>query len=183
MDTSFWDLLPKHTRTAVDECVLSDNTFKAVRVLWDAVRAAPEGQYAKRPGLGDVQGVVAERARALADRIGRRPEPPRDVDSLAADIRSHPGRPVAIEAIWDGDTRGWFVVLLAVHDDPPADHHLATIRLGGDLRIFNGQVPPWPEATQAGASGRALAELFDIPFHFASPDTPDDEAPRWRDTR
>jgi hypothetical protein len=30
--------------------------------------------------------------------------------------------------------------------------------------------------------GRALAEQFGVPFHFASPDRPDDDALRWRAT-
>jgi hypothetical protein len=64
--------------------------------------------------------------------------------------------------------------------DPPAETTLAAIRHGGDLRLFNGQVPPWPEAQEAMTTGPALAEHFGLPFHFASPDTPDDEAPRWR---
>lgn len=34
----------------------------------------------------------------------------------------------------------------------------------------------------AGAIGQALADRLALPFHFASPETPDDEAPRWRDS-
>jgi hypothetical protein len=41
------------------------------------------------------------------------------------------------------------------------------------LRIFNGQVPPWPEAEEAQTTGRALADHFGVPFHFVSPDAPE----------
>ncbi|WP_328966292.1 hypothetical protein [Streptomyces sp. NBC_00239] len=37
-----------------------------------------------------------------------------------------------------------------------------------------------PVAVAAGRAGRALADHLSVPFHFASPDTPDDEAPRWQ---
>ncbi|MGW5640989.1 hypothetical protein [Streptomyces sp. NPDC003832] len=93
-----------------------------------------------------------------------------------------PGRTVAIEALWDGDTDGWCVDLIALTDDPATEHRLAIIRHGSDMRLFNGTVPPWPEAQEAETVGRALAERFAVPFHFASPDQPDLDAPRWRTT-
>ncbi|MGW3915986.1 hypothetical protein ACWEBX_31330 [Streptomyces sp. NPDC005070] len=86
-----------------------------------------------------------------------------------------PGRIAAVEAPWDGDTvHGWFVVLVAVLDDPAGDGNLAIVhqRCGGPL--------PGAAATEAG---RALADFLAVPFHFASPDVPDDEAPRWRTFR
>jgi hypothetical protein len=50
------------------------------------------------------------------------------------------------------------------------------------MRLFNGSVPPWPEAQEANTVGRALAEDLAVPFHFASPNEPDLDAPRWRTT-
>ena len=52
--------------------------------------------------------------------------------------------PLAIEALWDGDSQGWFVNLCAV---VPIQHThdsriLRTFRRGGDIRLFNGLVPP-----------------------------------------
>lgn len=37
-----------------------------------------------------------------------------------------------------------------------------------------------PSAVAAERAGQPLAEHLGVPFHFASPDKPDDEAPRWR---
>jgi hypothetical protein len=37
-----------------------------------------------------------------------------------------------------------------------------------------------PSAAAAERAGRTLAAHLSVPFHFASPDTPDDEAPRWQ---
>jgi hypothetical protein len=65
-------------------------------------------------------------------------------------------------------------------DFPAGEVELAMIRHGSDLRVLNGRVPPWPEAQEALTIGTALAGRFSVPFHFASPDEPDDEAPRWR---
>jgi hypothetical protein len=49
-------------------------------------------------------------------------------------------------------------------------------------RLFSGQVPPWPEARRASEQGQAIAQHFGVPFHFASPEAPDVDLPRWWDT-
>lgn len=92
----------------------------------------------------------------------------------------------AIEALWDGDTDGWFVHLVVIHradergETRYHDFYLGALREeAGDLRIVNGQVPPWPEAERAKEVGRELAERLGVPFYFASPDHPEDECPRW----
>ncbi len=93
--------------------------------------------------------------------------------------------PVAIEALWDGDTTGWFVVLEVVVREIKGQvptyvpHELTIFRSGGDLRLFNGQVPPWPEAEMAQHVGLEVATLLDIPFYFPSPSEPDDDCPHW----
>ncbi|MEU7027981.1 hypothetical protein AB0A60_14975 [Streptomyces sp. NPDC046275] len=81
---------------------------------------------------------------------------------------------VAVEALWDGDTvHDWFVLLVAVLDDPEGEGHLATVHEGPR------GAPPGRAAADAG---RTPADHLSVPFHFASPDTPDDDAPRWRAT-
>jgi hypothetical protein len=102
--------------------------------------------------------------------------------------------PVAFEAFWDGDTSGWYVALTAViHDGQPdalarpdrtptgyRDHFLMTLQGdSGDLRLFNGQVPPWPEAVRAREIGEQLAVHFGVPFYFACPNWPETDTPRW----
>lgn len=97
-----------------------------------------------------------------------------------------PAPPVAIEAYWDGDTSGWYVVLTMLHDagsgaEPSCrQFDLAVMQgEGGDFRLFNGHTPPWPEAVRAREAGGALAARLGIPFFFASPDHPEDSCPRW----
>ncbi|WP_405892294.1 hypothetical protein OG612_17400 [Streptomyces sp. NBC_01527] len=73
----------------------------------------------------------------------------------------------AVEAVWDGDTvHDWFVLLVAVLDRPTGEGHLATVHRG----------PGGSSAgTAAAEAGRALADYLGVPFHFASPDIPDNE--------
>lgn len=170
-----WDALPKALRAQVDELVVSDEWFAAIRTLW-------ESREQVRIPLNTCQELVYQRQKALADRIRPKPEPPRDLDTLIAKICALPNRPDAIEAIWDGDSIGWMVDLLAVTATPRTEHRLAVIRHGGDIRLFNGQVPPWPEAQEATELGTRLAEHFSVPFYFDSPDEPDLPEVRWWDT-
>jgi hypothetical protein len=97
-----------------------------------------------------------------------------------------PVPPVAIEAFWEGDTSGWFVVLTLIFMEKSAsgsqnnEYELAVMRgSDGDLRIFNGLVPPWPEAERAREVGQELATQLRIPFYFPSPNHPEEECPRW----
>lgn len=172
MTDARWEALPAELRGRIDDLVLRDQGFRATAVLFHAVDRA-------RLGLYDCQDLIAQRCRDLADQIEFQPEPARDLATLITKVEAMARPPVAIEAVWDGDTQGWFVILLAITADPWAEEDLAYIRHGGDIRVFNGEVPPWPEAVEASATGGALAAHFGIPFHFGSPATPDDEAPRW----
>lgn len=107
-------------------------------------------------------------------------------EDLLAKAKSPPAPPVAIEARWDGDTTGWMVILSLVCVDRSQfrkryyDHQLGVLRGSrGDLRLFDGIVPPWPEAALASEVGRELAKQFGVPFYFASPHHPEDQCPRW----
>lgn len=170
-----WEDVPADVRARVDELVVADERFGAVRELWENGRDP-------RIGLNDCQDLVYRRQLALADRIRRGPEPPGDLATLIAVVEALPRRPEAVEALWDGDSIGWMTVLLAVTATPRTEMALAQIRHGGDLRLFNGQVPPWPEAREVAELGTALARHFDLPFFFHSPDAPELSDVRWWDT-
>ncbi|MFF3942327.1 hypothetical protein [Streptomyces phaeofaciens] len=175
----WWDLLPAGIREQVDGYVLQDALFPAIRLVWQAGRAAGLD-------LPDAQRVVNERCIHHGDRIARTPDDPLDLDSLAALAAGAPGRVVVVEAVWDGDTvHDWFVTLLAVTDGPEADHHLATVYRGRAVRHLDGEDSGalHPSAAVADRVGRALAARLGVPFHFASPHTADDEAPRWRQSQ
>ncbi|MFI9345776.1 hypothetical protein ACIG0D_31630 [Streptomyces sp. NPDC052773] len=162
--SGWWDFLEEQTRREVDAAVLRDHRLPAVRSVREALR--PLGL-----GLVEAERVVHARYEALGERVRRKPPDPLDLPSPAARAEALPGRVVAIEALWDGDTvHGWFVLLVAVLDDPAGEGHLATVHDRADGSA----------ADRAAEAGRALAGHLGVPFHFASPDVPDDEAPRWR---
>ncbi|MEU9269146.1 hypothetical protein AB0E04_27370 [Streptomyces sp. NPDC048251] len=172
----WWELLPQGIREQVDGYVLQDALMPAIRAVWEAGRA-------HGVGLQEAQLVVHERYSHHGDRIARTPDNPLDLDSLGARAAGAPGRVVAIEVVWDGDTvHDWFVILYAVTADPEGEQALATVYRHTAQRHLDGTDPALhhPCAAVADKVGRALAARLSVPFHFASPDTPDDEAPRLR---
>ncbi|MFG2485800.1 hypothetical protein ACGFSI_23965 [Streptomyces virginiae] len=172
-----WVALPAGIRTQVDGFVLQDRLMQAIKLVWEAGRV-------QGVGLREAQVMVHLRYLHFGDRVARTPDDPIDLDSLATLAHGIRGRVVAIEAVWDGDTvHGWFVNLLAITDEPVGQKGLATIYWSAAERALDGADTGGlhhPSAAAATRAGTALAEHLGVPFHFASPDTPDDDAPRWR---
>ncbi|QIY54149.1 hypothetical protein HEP86_06105 [Streptomyces sp. RPA4-5] len=163
--SGWWAYLEERTCPAVDADVLRDRRLSAVRSVWDALR--PLGV-----GLHEAERVVYARYQALGDRVQLTPPDPHDLASLETRAAALPGPVAAVEALWDGDTvHNWFVLLVAVLDAPDGEGHLAT---------FYQRPDGSPPGVAAAKTGRALADRLGVPFHFASPDIPDDDAPRWR---
>jgi hypothetical protein len=98
-------------------------------------------------------------------------------------LRAMAGRPLAFEALWDGDSDGWslsvFAVLPGAGEAYQAVHLWTSNEPGGDFRVFRGLVPPWPEAEKAARLGAELSAEFGVPFHFPSPRHPEEDCPRW----
>lgn len=111
--------------------------------------------------------------------MARKPEIPTAAALIESTTRL--GRPAAFQAMWGGDTQGWMVRLEAVFPSNTTYRaaNLALFRLGGDIRVFQGAVPPWPEARVATELGEALASHFGVPFWFPSPDEPESDCPAW----
>ncbi|MFE1383606.1 hypothetical protein ACFW6S_32125 [Streptomyces sp. NPDC058740] len=164
--SGWWACLDEQTRQAVDAEVLRDRRMMAVKAVWEALR--PLGL-----GLRVAEEVVHLRYTVLGERVrGSSSAEPADVPTLAARAAGLPGRVVAVEALWDGDTvHDWFVMLIAVLDEPAGEGHLATFYRSPDAR---------PLGRVAAEVGRGLADHLGVPFHFASPDVPDGGAPRRR---
>ncbi|MCM1940375.1 hypothetical protein NC239_19420 [Streptomyces sp. G3] len=161
----WWAYLDERTCREVDAEVLRDRRLSAVRSVWEALR--PLGV-----GLHEAERVVHSRYEALGDRVLRPPPDPLDLPSLAARAAALPGRVAAVEALWDGDTvHDWFVLLVAILEAPEGEGHLATVYHRSDGS---------PPGVTAAEAGRALAGHLQVPFHFASPDVPNEDAPRWR---
>lgn len=119
-------------------------------------------------GLYDAQSIVWARKEAL----GVSTDPPLpSIEELVARAAALEPTPLVIEAVWDGDTiHDWFVVIVAMVPTPagPSERSLAMITSEAG-----------PIAARATEIGQAIAGRLGVPFHFASPDAPDDRAPRW----
>src|SRR5262245_55173152 len=102
-------------------------------------------------------------------------------EQVLAKMNLLPKSPVAFEAIWDGDSSGWFILLLAVMKSKERyeDFWLGTMNGGSNMQIINGIVPPWGEVALVREIGEELAARFGVPFYFPSPDNPEYECPRW----
>ncbi|RKN24129.1 hypothetical protein D7147_03805 [Micromonospora musae] len=178
----WWTSLASQVREQIDEQLRQRRLIHAVVLLRSADGLDP------RPGLYEAQDMLAERLAWLRSEGLVEPDaPPVEVPRLREKVMAMTDPVVAVEALWDGDTQGWFVRLYAI-TQRPSPHHprfdeqpLAGFRHGSDLRLFSGEVPPWPEAAEATEKGRALADNIGVPFYFASPDVPDDDLPRWWD--
>jgi hypothetical protein len=110
----------------------------------------------------------------------------RQVEAWKARIAELRGRHVAIEVLWDGDTEGWWLGVSVVtkrswwgfgFTPPYYARPIATLRYGGDVRLFQGTVPPWPEAIVAQRAGERVARLLGLELYFPSPIEPDDDCP------
>ena len=168
--------MPPDLRAKLDTLIADEREMDAMQLLMAELKP--------RANLSEAEHLVSSRKRMLALPA---PKPP-DVEVLWAQLTVLEPKPVALEALWDGDTQGWFVVLQAILPLPSHEHGRYTAKdltcfvdKGGDLRLFNGSVPPWPEARHGASIGQELACRLGVPFHFASPESPDDCAPRWWD--
>ncbi|RZJ54058.1 MAG: hypothetical protein EOO44_06380 [Flavobacterium sp.] len=57
--------------------------------------------------------------------------------------------------------------------------HLGVVSFGGDIRLFNGEVPSWPEAELAKEWGQKVSEKYGLTFYFPSHTEPDNDCPSW----
>ena len=94
------------------------------------------------------------------------------------------GTPKVLEALWDGDTQGWFLHVSVYVEQGgwplkrTVRHDLGTVVLGTDLRLFNGQVPPWPEVELVKTFVQQTQAKYGLTLYLPS-EEPDDECPRW----
>jgi hypothetical protein len=72
--------------------------------------------------------------------------------SILAKVEALSSSPTVFQALWDGDSNGWFVRFSTITNDGQS-HPLDVLSDGGDIRLFNGQVPSWTEAIAAGNWG------------------------------
>lgn len=114
-----------------------------------AIAALMDAAQVPSPGLYEIAGIIAGRYAELGLRFQRSPSPPLDLGTLPGKTRTLPQPLAAIETSRDGDTEGWYVRLGAI-GPAGTEHYLAAVSHSTGIRLFNGQVPPWPDADEAG---------------------------------
>jgi hypothetical protein len=90
-------------------------------------------------------------------------------------IQKPGGKPVLLEALWDGDTTGWHLCLFTsvksgVFNKSISRHFIGRVFLNGKNR---------DEALLAKELGEKAAKKYDLEFYFPSPNEPDDDCPEW----
>ncbi len=97
---------------------------------------------------------------------------PRFLEIALEKISQLAWKPEVIEALWDGDTQGWYLIIDVSAHNPIQDRpHSKT------LFTFNGfGAPTFQIATFLGGE---LSEMLQIPFYFPSPEQPNDDYASW----
>ncbi|MCB1180072.1 MAG: hypothetical protein KDK36_21015, partial [Leptospiraceae bacterium] len=92
--------------------------------------------------------------------------------------------PIAFEALWDADKKGWFLELgIVVEID---DHHeknysilLYLLSFKNDISMYESKNRFHKESIYAKLIGEVISKKFNIPFWFPSPEEATDECPHW----
>ncbi len=120
------------------------------------------------------------------------PEEVSDIQGYINKINAAGGKPIVVQALWDGDTQGWMLDLSVVIDTRTwfqkilqkepiyKDIYLCYIRFGSDFRLFQGE-EAWDEAIVGKQICEILGQHYNIPFWFPSPIHPDSDCPSWFD--
>lgn len=167
-----WERVSPELRARVDELIREERRIQALVLLRD--------ELADPPGIYDGIELIHERYAELGVPWVRS-TPPLDVEAMAATVAGLPVPPDAIEAIWDEDSFSTMVSLFAITLRSRTETHLGTVVHGTDRPPVERGAPVFPQGLEAAAAGRALAERFEVPFYFPSPDSPDYSRPRWWD--
>lgn len=106
-------------------------------------------------------------------------------ETLDNAIKKFAGKPIVLEALWDGDTTGWFLCLFiytksdSFFTKSTNRFLLGQIRLGGDIRLFKNE--PFTEISLAKELGALAEKKYNLEFYFPSQNEPDDNCPQWSD--
>ncbi len=105
-----------------------------------------------------------------------------DLVSIIEKLSKQEGKLLAIQAMWDGDSIGWLIRVEGVFVARNEYRRLLLAfsrDLKGDIQLFTGQTPPWPDCQRAIQLGQKLADLEKVPFHFPSPNWPELYCASW----
>ncbi|MEA5359051.1 hypothetical protein VA596_05845 [Amycolatopsis sp., V23-08] len=162
-----WAALPGELRTEIDNLLAEGHTLHAILALREKSGLTPA------PGITEGQGLVGFRNGDLHERGLLKPPPEVTVAGMLAAVAEQNLSPLAVEIIWDGDSRGWIPTLCVVVARP--EHELVPL---GMFPPYVGRTQPTEEASE---KGQALAAALGVPFYFPLRDRPDIDQPHWWD--
>jgi hypothetical protein len=116
MDDAHWMALPAAFRDELDALICRRQWMAAILAFRERSGIDPE------PSLSAAMDLLGYRTPLLHKQGLIDPEPETTVEDMLADVAAIDARPVAVEAWWDGDSRGWHVGLSVVFDRPGPEH-------------------------------------------------------------
>ncbi|MFJ1766706.1 hypothetical protein ACIOD2_40705 [Amycolatopsis sp. NPDC088138] len=126
------------------------------------------------PGINEGSWLVSDRSDHLRERGLLNPPPECTVAGMLTAVAEQNLSPLAVEIVWDGDSRGWIPTLCVVVARP--EYELVT------LGWFAGHLGrTQPTGKEASEKGRALAEALGVHFYFPLRDRPGIDQPHWWD--
>jgi len=101
-----------------------------------------------------------------------------DFTTLDREIKNAGGTPKVLEALWDGDTHGWWLALSLYVEK---NNYLSCIYLGRVQAYGMLKGEGSPEAILAKELGAQAIKKYGLEFYFPSDKDADDDCPSWRD--
>lgn len=101
---------------------------------------------------------------------------------LDDEIKRIGGKPAVLEALWDGDTEGWYLLLYLYTKREGFFNRRQTRHLLGEVCISKGMEHftdgKWTVAELANSFGKKAKEKYKLTFYFPSQE-PDNDCPKW----
>lgn len=93
---------------------------------------------------------------------------------LDQEIQKTKGKPRVLQALWDGDTQGWWLSLSLYAETPSVSKYLVCHYLGR-VESYDGR----QKEELAKELAKKAIEKYGLEFYFPSPDDADDACPDW----